>query len=166
MPAHPAPQSWGPHMTKQTRPVVLLRPVPGDSVIHRLWAGTKILAVLGFSLLLSFYPGWPVIGFTALLVIVSGASHNGSGGASQNLNFGTAQITTGGPYNATTLVSGFALVPLGTGLSIGLVAADGTSPSFRAAASGYSTATTSVSFTWSSGAAFDAGTIKIYGIKA
>ena len=58
-------------MTKQTRPVVLLRPVPGDSVIHRLWAGTKILAVLGFSLLLSFYPGWPVIGLTALLVVVA-----------------------------------------------------------------------------------------------
>ncbi len=104
--------------------------------------------------------------YAALLVVVSGASHNGSGGSSQNLIFGTAQITTGGPYNATTPVSGFAFVPLGSGLSTGLVAGDGTSPSFRAAASGYSTATTSVSFTWSSGGAFDAGTIRIYGIRS
>lgn len=57
-------------MSRQARPVVLLRPVPGDSVIHRLWAGTKILAVFGFSLLLSFYPGWWVIGLVGLLVIV------------------------------------------------------------------------------------------------
>ena len=27
--------------------VVLLRPVPGDSVIHRLWAGTKLIVVAG-----------------------------------------------------------------------------------------------------------------------
>lgn len=58
-------------MSRQARPVVLLRPVPGDSVIHRLWAGTKILAVFGFSLLLSFYPGWWVIGLTGLLVIAA-----------------------------------------------------------------------------------------------
>ncbi len=32
--------------TRQRRPVVLLRPVPGTSVIHELWAGTKILVVL------------------------------------------------------------------------------------------------------------------------
>ena len=58
-------------MSGQARPVVLLRPVPGTSVIHRLWAGTKILAVFGFSLLLSFYPGWFVIGLTGLLVLVA-----------------------------------------------------------------------------------------------
>lgn len=58
-------------MSRQNRPVVLLRPVPGVSVIHRLWAGTKILVVFGFSLLLSFYPGWPEIGLTGLLVIVA-----------------------------------------------------------------------------------------------
>ncbi|HPX38282.1 MAG TPA: energy-coupling factor transporter transmembrane protein EcfT [Mycobacterium sp.] len=58
-------------MSRQARPVVLLRPVPGDTVIHRLWAGTKILVVFGFSLLMSFYPGWAVIGLTGLLVIVA-----------------------------------------------------------------------------------------------
>lgn len=58
-------------MSQQKRPVVLLRPVPGNSVIHRLWAGTKILVVFGFSLLLSFYPSWAMIGLVALLVIVA-----------------------------------------------------------------------------------------------
>jgi energy-coupling factor transport system permease protein len=43
---------------RQRRPVVLLRPVPGTSPIHELWAGTKIIVVLGFSALLAFYPDW------------------------------------------------------------------------------------------------------------
>lgn len=47
---------------KQQRPVVLLRPVPGASPIHRLWAGTKLIAVFAFSVLLTFFPGWiPVL---------------------------------------------------------------------------------------------------------
>ncbi len=47
------------------RPVVLLRPVPGRSAIHELWAGTKLLVVFGISALLTFYPGWVAIGLTA-----------------------------------------------------------------------------------------------------
>ena len=43
---------------RTSRPVVLLRPVPGDSAVHRLWAGTKLIAVFGISVLLTFYPGW------------------------------------------------------------------------------------------------------------
>lgn len=58
-------------MTAQRRPVVLLRPVPGNSVIHQLWAGTKLLVVFAISLLLSFYPGWIAIGLMALLVIIA-----------------------------------------------------------------------------------------------
>jgi energy-coupling factor transport system permease protein len=57
--------------TRQRRPVVLLRPVPGDSVIHRLWAGTKLIVVFVISMLLSFYPGWVAIGLMALLVVVA-----------------------------------------------------------------------------------------------
>ncbi len=56
---------------RQRRPVVLLRPVPGDSVIHRLWAGTKLIVVFAISMLLSFYPGWIAIGLMALLVVVA-----------------------------------------------------------------------------------------------
>jgi energy-coupling factor transport system permease protein len=54
---------------KQRRPVVLLRPVPGDTVIHRLWAGTKLLVVAGIGVLLTFYPGWVPIGLVGALVL-------------------------------------------------------------------------------------------------
>ena len=57
--------------SRQRRPVVLLRPVPGDSPVHRLWAGTKLLAVAGIGVLLTFYPGWIPIGLVALLVFVT-----------------------------------------------------------------------------------------------
>lgn len=56
---------------RQRRPVVLLRPVPGTSFIHELWAGTKIIVVFAISLLLSFYPGWIAIGLMAVLVVVA-----------------------------------------------------------------------------------------------
>lgn len=56
---------------KQRRPVVLLRPVPGDTVVHRLWAGTKLLSVAGIGVLMTFYPGWIPIGLVAVLVFVT-----------------------------------------------------------------------------------------------
>lgn len=52
----------------QRRPVVLLRPVPGDTVIHRLWAGTKLITVLALALLLMFYPGWLPIALVTAVV--------------------------------------------------------------------------------------------------
>jgi energy-coupling factor transport system permease protein len=55
----------------QRKPVVLLRPVPGDSVIHRLWAGTKLIVVAGIGVLLTFYPGWVPIGLVAALWLTS-----------------------------------------------------------------------------------------------
>jgi energy-coupling factor transport system permease protein len=56
---------------RQRRPVVLLRPVPGNSVIHQLWAGTKLIAVFLISLVLALYPGWIAIGMMATLVAVT-----------------------------------------------------------------------------------------------
>jgi energy-coupling factor transport system permease protein len=56
---------------KQRKPVVLLRPVPGNSAIHQLWAGTKLIVVAGIGVLLTFYPGWVPIGFVAVLVLVA-----------------------------------------------------------------------------------------------
>lgn len=53
------------------RPVVLLRPVPGDSVIHRLWAGTKLVAVAVIGVVLTFYPGWGSIAAVTLLVAIT-----------------------------------------------------------------------------------------------
>jgi energy-coupling factor transport system permease protein len=56
---------------RQRTTVVLLRPVPGDTVVHRLWAGTKLIAVAGIGVLMTFYPGWVTIGLVAALVAVS-----------------------------------------------------------------------------------------------
>jgi energy-coupling factor transport system permease protein len=60
-----------PATTRQRAPVVLLRPVPGDSVIHRLWAGTKLIAAAGIGVLLTFYPGWVPIGLVAALILTT-----------------------------------------------------------------------------------------------
>jgi energy-coupling factor transporter ATP-binding protein EcfA2 len=54
---------------RQPRPVVLLRPVPGRSPIHELWAGTKLVVVFGISVLLAVYPGWVAIGLLAALML-------------------------------------------------------------------------------------------------
>jgi energy-coupling factor transport system permease protein len=56
---------------KQRRQVVLLRPVPGRTVIHDLWAGAKLLIVAGIGVLLTFYPGWVPIAAVAVLVAVA-----------------------------------------------------------------------------------------------
>jgi energy-coupling factor transport system permease protein len=56
---------------RPNRAVVLLRPVPGTSAVHDLWAGTKLLVVFGISVLLTFYPGWITIGLVAALVLTA-----------------------------------------------------------------------------------------------
>ncbi|MDA2890284.1 energy-coupling factor transporter transmembrane protein EcfT [Mycolicibacterium sp. BiH015] len=56
---------------KPRRQVVLLRPVPGRTAIHELWAGSKLLIVAGIGVLLTFYPGWVPIGAVALLVFIA-----------------------------------------------------------------------------------------------
>ena len=56
---------------RQRRPVVLLRPVPGRSVVHELWAGIKLIVVAGIGVLLTYYPGWIPIGLVAALVLVT-----------------------------------------------------------------------------------------------
>src|SRR3984893_9310470 len=59
------------HVRRPNRPMVLLRPVPGKSAVHDLWAGTKLLVVCGISVLLTFYPGWIAIGLVAALVLTA-----------------------------------------------------------------------------------------------
>ena len=56
---------------KARRQVVLLRPVPGRTVMHDLWAGSKLLIVAAIGVLLTFYPGWVPIFAVALLVAVA-----------------------------------------------------------------------------------------------
>jgi energy-coupling factor transport system permease protein len=66
---------------RQRRPVVLLRPVPGNTVVHQLWAGTKLIVVAGIGVLLTYYPGWIPIGLVAILVLVTARLANVSRGA-------------------------------------------------------------------------------------
>ncbi|MVU79131.1 energy-coupling factor transporter transmembrane protein EcfT [Nocardia sp. ET3-3] len=47
---------------------VVLREVPVDSPVHRLWAGTKMIGVFAFSLLLMFVPSWWLLGIAALFL--------------------------------------------------------------------------------------------------
>lgn len=50
---------------------LILREVPVDSPVHRLWAGTKMIAAFAISVLLMFLPSWPVLGVcVAFLVAV------------------------------------------------------------------------------------------------
>lgn len=56
---------------RQRKPVVLLRPVPGPSVIHDLWAGTKLIIVFAFGVLLTFYPGWAPIALVFAVVLLA-----------------------------------------------------------------------------------------------
>lgn len=60
-----------PKPTPKPTPGGAAAPVPGTSVVHRLWAGTKLLVVFGISVLLTFYPGWVTIGAVGLLVFTA-----------------------------------------------------------------------------------------------
>ncbi|MGV0646467.1 CbiQ family ECF transporter T component [Mycolicibacterium sp. XJ879] len=60
-----------PTARRQPKPLVLLRPVPGDSIIHQLWAGSKLAIVAAIGVLLTFYPGWVPIGAVAALVLTA-----------------------------------------------------------------------------------------------
>lgn len=109
--------------------------------------------------------GLTLTGYAALLLLVDGVSNDS--GAGRNLLFGTARLNLSSAISGAGTFSGFAFVSLGSGLSAGFVASSGTSPSsMRFDASGYSTASTSVSFTWDGTGNFDAGTIRVYGIKS
>jgi len=50
---------------------VLLRRVPGWSVVHRLWAGTKLLSAVAISLLLLMLPKWPVMAVVAVFLAIT-----------------------------------------------------------------------------------------------
>ncbi|MEV6321002.1 energy-coupling factor transporter transmembrane protein EcfT [Nocardia sp. NPDC051787] len=53
---------------------VLLRRVPVDSPVHRLWAGTKMIGVFLISLLLMFLPSWPVLGVMIVFLVLVGVA--------------------------------------------------------------------------------------------
>lgn len=60
-----------PPINPQPKPVVLLRPVPGRTVIHELWAGTKLIVVFALGVFMTFYPGWVPIAAVGVMVGVA-----------------------------------------------------------------------------------------------
>jgi energy-coupling factor transport system permease protein len=52
--------------------MVLLREVPVQSPVHRLWAGTKMIAVFLINLVVMLLPSWPVLGMVVAFLIVIG----------------------------------------------------------------------------------------------
>lgn len=57
-----------PPTNPQAKPVVLLRPVPGRTVIHEMWAGTKLIVVFALGVFMTFYPGWVPIAAVGVMV--------------------------------------------------------------------------------------------------
>ena len=51
--------------------VRMLRFVPVASPVHRLWAGTKLVAVLAMGIVLALRPSWPAIGIVGGLVALA-----------------------------------------------------------------------------------------------
>jgi len=51
--------------------ITLLREIKVDSPVHRLWAGTKLVAVAGLSITLSYFPSWGSIGLVVGLLLVT-----------------------------------------------------------------------------------------------
>jgi energy-coupling factor transport system permease protein len=48
----------------------LLREVPGTSVVHRLWAGTKLVSVAAISVSLLLQPSWSMLAAVAALLLI------------------------------------------------------------------------------------------------
>lgn len=49
----------------------VLREVPRDSPVHRLWAGTKLVAVAALGLTLSFVTSWAAIGIVSAVLVLT-----------------------------------------------------------------------------------------------
>lgn len=55
---------------RRRRPaLVLFRRIEADTPIHRLWAGTKLVAAMGVSIVISFFPTWPAVAVLAGLMV-------------------------------------------------------------------------------------------------
>jgi energy-coupling factor transporter transmembrane protein EcfT len=51
--------------------MTLLRPIPGNTAMHRLWAGTKLVSVVVLALVLGLNPTWPAIAAGTGLIVVA-----------------------------------------------------------------------------------------------
>ena len=57
-----------PAKTRRDTELTFLRLVPGNTPVHRLWAGTKLLVAAELALMLSISPTWAMVGVTAGVV--------------------------------------------------------------------------------------------------
>jgi len=106
--------------------------------------------------------GLTLTGYAALLIVVDGVSHDNA--SSRQLRLAGQQISTGSGA-AASVFNGPIFVSLTSGQSITMVLPDTGSANFRASATAITTASTSLSFTWDGAGNFDAGSIKVWGLK-
>lgn len=60
-----------PQRRRRPPELTLLRPIPGNTAMHRLWAGTKLVSVVVVAMMLFVKPTWPAIGGAAVLVALA-----------------------------------------------------------------------------------------------
>jgi energy-coupling factor transporter transmembrane protein EcfT len=58
-----------PRRARRETELTFLRLVPGHSVVHRLWAGTKVVVAAELALMVSISPTWAIIGIAAAVVM-------------------------------------------------------------------------------------------------
>lgn len=95
-----------------------------------------------------------------LLLVCNGVSGTA---ISTSMGVGSVSSLTQTTTAAANTISGLIFVELATGLGIGMTAETGGNQGVKIGATGYSTATTSVSVT--STGTFDAGSVRMYGCK-
>ncbi len=106
--------------------------------------------------------GLTLTSYASLFITVDGMSHDSTG---NNRRLRIAGQDISGARGSTILISGTIQVMLSSGHAMGVLEGIGSVGSFLVA-TGYTTATTSIAFTWDGTGNFDAGTIKVYGVKA
>ena len=101
-------------------------------------------------------------GYKYLLIKVNGVSHDS--GTSRYLNLGTARVADN--FTLTEPIYGFSFLDLDSGVASSSVSRSATTTSNSyVMLTGYSSASTSLVFSWSGAGNFDAGSIKVYGVK-
>jgi len=66
----PTPAAKPERARRREPEITFLRLVPGDSFVHRLWAGTKLILAAEFALTASLSPSWITLGVLAGLVLL------------------------------------------------------------------------------------------------
>ncbi|MEU5843071.1 energy-coupling factor transporter transmembrane protein EcfT [Rhodococcus sp. NPDC047139] len=56
--------------SRPRRPLILLRPVPRETPLHRVWAGTKVVSAAALSVAVSFAPSWTGFGILFAVLVV------------------------------------------------------------------------------------------------